>query len=115
MTQRSQGRAEPSSNKEPDQLGDVLSHLFALRGYGRVQADRQLHEAWRNVAGTPLDQQTRVLGLKRGVLQIGVSNSALLSELASFRKAELLLQFKTDYPQLRVRDLKFRHRGDLNT
>lgn len=107
-------RSRPYDTTEPDTLGSVISKLFAARGFGRVQADRQLHAAWKQTAGEDVARQTRVLGLKNGVLQIGVSNSALLSELASFRKQELLEQMKTDHAQLRLRDLKFKLRGDLD-
>lgn len=104
-------RTRPYDTSEPNPLGSVLSQLFALRGFGRPQANQQLHQLWRSVCGCELQQQTRVLGLKNGVLQIGVSNSALLSELTSFRKAELLERLQADHAELRVRDLKFRLRG----
>jgi len=106
-------RSRPYDTSEPDALGAVISRLFAVRGYGRIQADRQLHSAWKTIVGEEVARQTRVLGLKNGVLQIGVSNSALLSELASFRKQELMEQLKTEQPQLRLRSLKFLLRGDL--
>lgn len=108
-------RTRPYDTTEPSPLGDVLSNLFALRGYGRVQADRQLHDAWKEAAGPSLTGQTRVLALKNGVLQIGVSNSALMSELASFQKPELLQRLQQSAPALRIRDLKFRLRGDLGS
>lgn len=99
--------------REPHALGDVLSQLFALRGYGRVRGDRQLHDIWREVAGEMIARQTRVSGVKNGVLQVGVANSALLSELASFHKFSLLERLQADHPQLRLRDIKFKLRGDL--
>jgi hypothetical protein len=91
----------------------VISKLFAARGYGRPQADRQLHDLWKRAAGEEIARSTRVLGLKNAVLQIGVANSALLSELASFRKQELLARLKEQDKQLKLRDMKFQLRGDL--
>ncbi|MFV0443814.1 MAG: DUF721 domain-containing protein [Planctomycetaceae bacterium] len=101
------------SRRDPHALGDVLSQLFAQRGYGRVRGDRQLHDIWKAVAGETIARQTRVAGVKNGVLQVGVGNSALLSELASFHKFSLLERLQADQPQLKVRDIKFKLRGDL--
>lgn len=101
------------THTDPQPLGDVLSHLFALRGYGRVQGDRQLHDAWRSAAGEQIARQTRVTGVKNGILQVGVASSALLSELAAFHKWSLLDRLRSEHPQLRINDIKFRLRGDL--
>lgn len=106
-------RSRPYDTTEPDTLGAVLSKLFAARGYGRVQGDRQLHSAWKDVAGESISQQSRVLTLRNGVLQIGVAHAALLSELNSYQKPELLENLKSQFPHLRIRDLKFKLRGDL--
>lgn len=108
-------RMERSSRtrQEPQALGDVLSQLFAMRGYGRVRGDRQLQEVWSEVAGEVIAKQTRVTGVKNGVLQVGVANSGLLSELASFHKYSLLERLQGDHPQLNLRDIKFRLRGGL--
>ncbi len=93
---------------DPRPLGDVLSHLFALRGYGRVQADRRLRDLWRQAAGEQIAARTRVLGLKNGVLQIGVANAALLSELAAFHRTALLEALRKTPDSAGIRDLKFR-------
>lgn len=101
------------TSPDPQPLGVVLSQLFALRGYARVQGDRQLHAIWREVAGEKIAAQTKVAGLKNGVLQVGVSSSALLQELQSFHKFSLLDALERDHADLRIRDIKFRLRGDL--
>lgn len=103
------------TRKDPQPLGDVLSHLFALRGYGRVRGDRQLHEIWREAAGEVIARQTRVSGVRNGVLQVGVASSALLSELAAFHKYSILQRLQAEHPQLKLADIKFKLRGDLDT
>ncbi|MEZ6046244.1 MAG: DUF721 domain-containing protein [Planctomycetaceae bacterium] len=102
-----------SSEPGPQPLSKVLSDLFALKGYARVQGNEQLHQYWKKVAGSQLAAQTRVLGIKRGVLQVGVTNAPLLSELAAFRKTQLLKQLQEEASELKVRDLKFILRGDI--
>lgn len=102
---------EPKGGPQP--IGKVLSDLFALKGYARVQGNEQLHKHWKAVAGEALAAQTRVVGMKRGVLQVGVSNAPLLSELVAFRRPQLLKQLQEEASELKVRDLKFILRGDI--
>jgi hypothetical protein len=92
----------------PQDIGTILSRLFAMRGYGRVQGDRQLQEAWLAVAGPELSQGTRAMAIKNGVLQVGVSNSALLAQLVGFHRVDLLEKLKTGYPHLKLKDIKFK-------
>lgn len=93
---------------EPHHLGDVLSHLFAARGYGRPQTARQLGDIWRTVAGETIASRTRVQGIKAGVLQVGVRNSAMLQELDSFHKWSLLETLQRDHADLRITEIRFR-------
>lgn len=95
----------------PQRLSESISELLALRGLGRVRADADLQQAWRLAVGDEIADQTRVIGLKRGVLSIAVSNSPLLSELALFDRAELLTALRASRPELRIRDLRFRLQG----
>lgn len=99
---------EPIPSIPPQDIGTILSRLFALRGYGRMQGDRQLHEIWREIAGPELCEGTRVMSIKSGVLHVGVTNSALLGELVSFHRTDLLARLKEKHPQLKVRDIKFK-------
>ncbi|MBX3440065.1 MAG: DUF721 domain-containing protein [Planctomycetaceae bacterium] len=101
---------EPRSSRQSDQpqhVGDVLSQLFALRGFGRAQAGRQMQDVWREVAGDFIAGQTRVQRITNGSLHIAVSSSALLQELESFHKWSLLERLKNEHADLRIRDLKF--------
>ena len=105
MPPKSRGSA---TSGDPVPLGDALSQLFATRGYGRVQGDRQLRDVWRQVAGDEIAAQTRVGGIKNGVLHVTVASSAILGELVSFLKPDILKKLKHDHSELRVRDIKFR-------
>ncbi len=102
------------SDREPHQLGDVLSQLFALKGYGRVKGQAQLQNVWSSVAGEKIANQTRIQGVKRGTLLVAVVSSALLNELALFHKASLLERIQNDYPEWNIQDIKFRLRGNLS-
>ncbi len=93
--------------REPEHLSQAVTDLIALRGWAQVQAHARLAEAWSHVAGQPVAAATRVLGIRRGVLQVAVGNSPLLSELASYRKPALLEALARECPDARIRDLKF--------
>ena len=107
-------RSFPSEKPaEPHRIGKVLSELIALKGLARVHGVEQLQQAWRTVAGEEIGRQTRVLELSRGLLQIGVANSAVLSELAGFHKEKLLQSLQEQFADLKIRDIKFKRKTDL--
>jgi hypothetical protein len=100
--------------KLPDRLSQAVTDLIALRGWARVRGDAQLAEAWERIAGASVASGTKVVGIRRGVLQVAVGNSPLLSELAAYQKETLLEAFSRDHPELKIRDLKFVMRGNLS-
>jgi len=101
-----------SRSPGPRPLSAVLSELVSLRGLARSGGTAELASLWREAAGAEIAERTRVLGVKRGVLQVAVSNASLLSELASFHHAALLDVLKRQ-PHLKIHDLKFRLKGDM--
>lgn len=92
----------------PKPLAEVLGSLLAARGYGRLRAADQLESAWANAVGEPAASQTKLGGLRRGVLSITVSHPALLEELAAFRKPALLAALRQAAPDSPIHDIRFR-------
>ena len=97
----------------PERLSQAVTELIALRGWAQVQGHARLNEAWKTAAGDSIAAATRVLGLRRSVLQVAVGNSPLLSELAAYHKPSLLAALSRECPELKVRDLKFVLKGNL--
>lgn len=93
---------------KPEKLGEILSRLFAARGWGRRHERIQLEEAWSEVIGQRGATHTQVGVLRRGVLEILVDSSVLLQELAHFQKRRLLEQLRSRLPALTIKDLRFR-------
>lgn len=89
-------------------MGEILSRLFAARGWGRRQERLRLEEAWTEAAGPKAAAHTRVGGLRRGVLEIYVDNAVLMQELAHYQKRPLLERLRGRLPGAAVIDLKFR-------
>ncbi len=92
----------------PEPLGEILSRLFAARGWGRRQAQLRLEEAWAAAVGPIAAPHTRVGRLRRGVLEVIVDNAVLLQELAHFQKRPLLERLRQQLPELAFLDLRFR-------
>ena len=98
---------------EPLHLSHALTEFVARRGLAAVRGDGQLRSIWKEACGEKVASQTKVLGFRGNILQIGVANAALLSELASFHKVSLLKQLRQQNSDLTIRDLKFRLQGSL--
>ena len=101
------GSARSPQPPGPEAIGGLVSRLFQMRGYGRPQGDSQLQELWSEIAGEQIAAGTRVMGLRNGVLTIGVNSSPLLSELSSFHHERLLEALQAKHGQ-RIKDLRFK-------
>lgn len=101
---RKDARKESAS---PELLGEVLSRLFAVRGWGRRSERVRLEQTWAEVAGATVAAGTRLGALRRGVLEVLVVSPALLQELAHFQKRRLLSELKARLPTP-ITDLRFR-------
>ena len=99
--------AKREPERGPEKLGDVLGRLFTLRGWGRRQGRLHLEQAWTDVAGEHA-KQTRVAGLRRGVLEVEVGNAVLLQELSHYHKRRLLEALRAKLPDTKLTDLRFR-------
>ena len=93
--------------RRPKSIRDVLAQLITARGYGRIQADADFTAAWRKAVGETLAPYTVPGRLKRGVLEITVSNSIVIQEL-TFQKQTILTALREQCPDAKVRDVKFR-------
>ena len=94
--------------KGPENLGDILGKLFAARGWGRKTDRLRLEAAWAEAAGPQLLKDTRVMIVRRGVMEIEVKNSVLMQELAQYHKRGLLAKLRKLLPSLTLTDLKFK-------
>ena len=95
-------------SKGPENLADILGRLFTSRGWGRKNDRLRLESAWADAAGPELLPDTRVLAIRRGVLEVEVRTAVLLQELTQFHKRGLLGRLRTAMPGVTLTDLKFR-------
>jgi predicted nucleic acid-binding Zn ribbon protein len=95
-------------SKGPERIGEILSRLFAARGWGRKQDRMRLERAWADAAGPEFNTQTRVLNIRRNVLEVEVKSAVLSQELAQFHKRRLLEVLRKALPGVTIADMRFR-------
>ena len=96
-----------SGSGAPQKLGDLLSTLITRRGYAQQQTNEELSHAWLKTVGEGLSENSRTGQVRRGVLEILVSNSVALQEL-QFEKRSFLKRMKQLLPKHGIEDLRFR-------
>ena len=99
--------AEEKRLKDTASMRDVLSKIISQYGLGRKRSEDELQDTWEELVGKALADYSRVAGVKRGALEILVSDAIFMQELM-FRKDELLKGLKERFPQAKWSDLKFR-------
>ena len=95
-------------NKGPENIAEILGRLFTSRGWGRKNDRLRLESAWTEAAGPDRQKDTRVLAIRRGVLEVEVKNAVLLQELTQFHKRGLLAKLRQAMPGVTLTDIKFR-------
>jgi predicted nucleic acid-binding Zn ribbon protein len=93
--------------RKPKRIADVVAQVVTARGYGRVQSIEHLAAAWQAAAGDTLARFSRPGRVKRGVLEVTVTNSTIVQEL-TFQKQHILAQLRAELPDTKIRDLRFR-------
>jgi hypothetical protein len=99
-----------SVERGPERLGEILSRLFTARGWGRRQDRLHLEQAFAEaltVCGVA-PEAARPGALRRGTLEVVVSNAVLLQELAHYHKRRLLEALRGRLPNTPLTDLRFR-------
>src|SRR5262245_63755931 len=97
-----------SPDTGPERIGEVLSRLFTVRGWGRRSARLHVEKAWEQAAGPQFAEHTRLINIRRGVLEIEVDNAIMLQELAHYHKRRLLAGLRKSLPDMTLTDLRFR-------
>lgn len=85
----------------------VLGQVMAHRGVAQQQISNELAERWSQIVGISFAGHTRLGNLKRGVLEVYVTNSMICQQL-SFKKQTILNQLEEQLPNNKIRDLRFR-------
>jgi len=92
---------------DPRSLGSLITRLMARTGYDRQQGSDALRSAWSEVVPASLQGSSQPGTVRRGVLEVFVSHSALIQEMG-FHKRELLKKLQTKVPAEGITDIRCR-------
>jgi hypothetical protein len=91
----------------PRSIGGLVSRLLARTGYDQEQATSALAEAWEKVAPAAFKGRSQAGLVRRGVLEVHVSHSALVQEMG-FHKREILARLAESVPGEGITDIRCR-------
>ena len=94
-------------SRRPKRPAHILGQLMARKGYAQTESVAELESIWNKVAGPKWKSKTKVGVIRRGVLEITVSNSTVNQQL-EFEKRKLLTELKLHLPKNNLKDLRFR-------
>ena len=97
--QKHQRRAKPAVK--------LINHLLARKGFAQQETANEFQSAWNEIVEPKMQKYTSVGTLKRGVLEVIVTNSSVSQHL-QFKKQGLLEQLQEKYPKNNIRDIRFR-------
>ena len=92
----------------PISLSGSLRELIARRKIGRTLKSRELTDLWNAAVEPDIAARTRVLSVRNRVLIVEVSDSVLLSEMASFHQRQILRKLQQLRPDMNIKTLKLR-------
>jgi predicted nucleic acid-binding Zn ribbon protein len=92
---------------EPRAVKEIVSEVLARKGFGRIRSIAALRSAWDAAVGPDFARQSEPGAIRKGVLEVVVSHSAVLQEL-TFQKADLVRKLAELLPDQPIRNLRFR-------
>lgn len=97
----------PSQFEKPTRIGQLLQNIVRRKGLAEETAADALTNLWKETAGDRVSSKSHVRRLRNGVLEIGVTNGAILEELTSYLQHELLPVLQAQHPEPKIDNLKF--------
>ena len=98
---------KPSAAGLPRTIGSVMSRLLARTGYDREHGSDVLAAAWQQAAPVSLQGSSQAGLVRRGVLEVFVSHSALVQEMG-FHKRQVLARLGELVPAEGITDIRCR-------
>ena len=88
-------------------IKEIVSEYLEGTNFNEINETVNLEKAWENLTGKIISTNTKIIGLKKGVLIIKTSNPIWRNEL-SMQKKELLSQFNQSQTNFNIKELIFR-------
>lgn len=89
-------------------LGQALKGVLPKgRGKGSIR-NNVVRDAWRQVVGEEVCDNTEITELKNGVLYVNVESSALIHHLTNFEKSAIITKINTIMGAKSIGDIRFK-------
>ena len=98
---------EKSPFEKPTQLGQLLQNIVRRKGLAEQSSGDALAMLWKQTAGERISSKSHVRRLRNGVLEIAVTNGAILEELNSYLHHKLLISLQAQHAEPKIENLKF--------
>ncbi len=93
--------------RRPKMIDKLIPRIIARSGVASQQAGQEMEIAWKQVAGRQWSNCTIAGPVRRGNLEVFVSDSMVLQELV-FQQQDLLQQINQQLPQAKISAFRFR-------
>ena len=100
-------KEKPTTAAFPRTIGSVMSRLLARTGYDREHGSEGIAAAWQQAAPASMQGCSQAGLVRRGVLDVFVSHSALVQEMG-FHKREVLARLGELVPAEGITDIRCR-------
>lgn len=92
---------------KPAHLSSLLNNLVRKRGITEESATQGLENIWKQTVSERVASKSYVKRFSNGVLEITVTNGAILEELTCYLKHEILPSLQERHPEPPITSLKF--------
>lgn len=97
----------PDLSKFERKVGDVVQQILKRAGLNDRLAEETVIREWATIVGAFLAGQSKPTGLRGGVLQVAVLQSAVRYDLERNLKREILQRLQTRFGKTVVKDMRF--------
>ena len=103
-----QRRPKPNwpEDKPVTPIKSALSAFLKAHNLQGAAKHPQLERAWNRIVGPEFVRHTRILGFRKGSVEIGVESSALMNEIR-FHRAALLADLQREIPRPAITRISF--------
>lgn len=98
---------DDSSLRTPGQVGNAVFRLIREKGLMNRGATNSLNSQWAEIVGPTLARRSHAKRIRNGVVEVFVSNSAVLEELRGFLHNQVLEQLQSRLPDSGIRSIRY--------
>lgn len=95
----------------PTSLKHALSRLIRNKGLANQSASEALDSEWKRIVGPELGRRSTARKIRNGVVEVVVSNGAVLEQLRSYLHESVLEQLRTSLPDSGIRGIRYLRSG----